>query len=102
MKRLAQLARWIALGLIGAALYDQLRRPARERSWYGRIGPVPYDFRPPTLERLRERLWNHQDRSLLTPMVWGVGWSVNLAALKERVAPLLHRLVRSFRQRGVS
>lgn len=94
MRRLARLLRWIVLGLIGAALYEQLRRPAHERTWTGRIGPVPYDFRPPTLDRARERLWNPNDPSLLTPTVWGVGWSINLAALRQRVRPLLDATTR--------
>ncbi|MCX2726865.1 DUF5808 domain-containing protein [Thermomicrobium sp. 4228-Ro] len=99
MRRLGRLARWIALALIGAALYEQLRRPAHERTWAGRIGPVPYDFRLPTLDRVRERLWNPNDPSLLTPTVWGIGWSVNLATISQRLRPalgtLLQRVTRS-------
>ncbi|MCX7622931.1 MAG: DUF5808 domain-containing protein [Thermomicrobium sp.] len=92
MKRPARLVRWIALGLVGAALYDQLRRPAHERSWTGHVGPVPYDFRPPTLARLRERLWNPDDPALCTPTVWGIGWSVNLATVAARLRPVLDHL----------
>jgi hypothetical protein len=94
MRRLARLTRWIALGLIGAALYEQLRRPAPERTWTGQIGPVPYDFRPPTIERIRERIWNPETSKLLTPMPWGIGWTLNLAAVRQRLQPLFDAATR--------
>jgi hypothetical protein len=86
------LACWLTWGLIGAALYDQLRRPPQERTWTGRIGPIPYDFRPPSLERMRASFWNPEDARLFTPMPWGIGWSVNLAVLGEQLRPALERL----------
>ena len=67
--------------LVGAALIDQLRRPAEERTWHGRIVGIPYDFRPPTLERVRTTLWNKDNPSLLAPHAFGVGWSINLYRL---------------------
>ena len=46
---------------------------------YGNIlGLVPYDVRPPSLTRLRERLWNPRDERFLVPTFFGVGWTVNL------------------------
>ena len=71
---------WLATGLAVAALVRELRLPAEERTWHGRILYVPYDFRVPTLARLRERLWAPEDR-LLVPHVFGVGWSINLGRL---------------------
>lgn len=91
MRMLKRLVRWGTLALLGAAIYDQLRRPPAERTWHGQIGIVPYDFRPPTLERLRERLWNPDDPRLFTPHVWGIGWAVNLAQLRRAVLPVLER-----------
>ena len=91
MRRLAQLARWGVLGLIGAALYDQLSRPPEARTWYGRVGGlVPYDFRPLTVERLRARLWNCEDERLFVPHAWGVGWTVNFCQLWRRVQPIVN------------
>ena len=76
------LRRWawlVGVVLVGAALYDQLRRPPEERTWHGRVaGVVPYDFRMPTIERLRDAYWNPQDPYVLTDRVFGVGWAVNL------------------------
>ncbi len=46
---------------------------------YGNIlGLVPYDVRPPSLTRLRKRLWNPRDERFLVPTFFGVGWTVNL------------------------
>ena len=66
-----------------AATIEQLMKPAGERDWHGQVLFVPYDFRPFTRARVRERWWNPDDPRLLTPHVFGVGWSVNLYRLKE-------------------
>ena len=50
----------------------------------GRFVRVPYDFRIPTLRRVRERWWNPDDPRIFTPHVFGVGWSLNLYQLRER------------------
>lgn len=92
MRGLSRLLRWAALILVGAAIYDQLRRPPAERTWHGRIGFVPYDFRPPTVERLRERLWNPDDPRIFTPHVWGVGWTINFYQLRHYLLPLVERV----------
>jgi hypothetical protein len=80
----------IGLGtaLLGAAVATELRKPAGERTWHGSIGrKIPYDLRPPTVARVRERLWNPADRRILVPTVFGVGWTVNLGRLfSTRVA----------------
>jgi Family of unknown function (DUF5808) len=81
-------SRWLGLGvgvtLIGAALATELRKPAEERTWQGRVaGRVPYDLRPPTMARIHERLWNPTDHRVLVPTVFGVGWTVNLGRLLE-------------------
>jgi hypothetical protein len=66
-----------AVALSVAAVVQQLRRPESERTWHGRILGVPYDFRMPTLERIRATWWN-PNAGLFTPHVFGVGWSINL------------------------
>lgn len=68
-------------GLLAAAIVAELRKPSGERTWYGTVaGLVPYDFRFPTPERVRARLWDPDGR-LITPHVWGVGWSPNVGRL---------------------
>ena len=51
----------------------------------GRFVRVPYDFRFPALRRVRERWWNPEDPRIFTPHVFGVGWSLNLYQLRERL-----------------
>jgi uncharacterized protein YqeY len=50
------------------------RRPTEPQ---GRFAGMPYDWRRPTMERLRERCWNPDDDRLLTPRVWGWGYDLN-------------------------
>jgi hypothetical protein len=51
-----------------AAVVKELRTPSEERSGHGVVaGFVPYDFRVPTVARLRERVWAPEDEHLLNP-----------------------------------
>lgn len=76
----SRLISWLAAALTVAAVVRELRLPAEERTWHGRILYVPYDFRIPTLERLRERFWA-PDQPLIVPQLFGVGWSLNVGRL---------------------
>ena len=40
-------------------------------------GLVPYDFRMPTIDRVKEHLWAPDNPKILVPHVFGVGWTVN-------------------------
>jgi|1186.fasta_scaffold60458_3 hypothetical protein len=44
----------------------------------GYFAGIPYDWRPPTVERLKQRWWNPDDSRLFTPRVWGWGYDLNL------------------------
>ncbi|MCL1869901.1 MAG: hypothetical protein FWF90_05755 [Promicromonosporaceae bacterium] len=71
-----------ALALTAAAVVKELRTPAEERTWNGRVASVvPYDFRMPTLDRVKERMWNPEAASVVSPRVFGVGWTVNVGKL---------------------
>jgi hypothetical protein len=79
-RRLAGAA--VGLGLLTAAVATELRKPRRSRAWHGRIaGVIPYDLRPPTLDRFRLRWWNPDDPRILTPRAFGVGWDINVGRL---------------------
>jgi hypothetical protein len=44
----------LGAGLLAAALVEELRKPAEQRTWEGRIGGlIPYDLRLATPEGLR-------------------------------------------------
>ena len=65
------------------AVYDQLVRAPEHRTWEGVVFGVPYDFRAPSLAHLRQRFWNPDDPRMFTPPLFGVGWSLNLAQLRQ-------------------
>ena len=46
---------------------------------------MPYDWTRPTLQRLRERWWNPNDRRLFPPKSFGMGWTINLHELVRRM-----------------
>ncbi|TDT97359.1 hypothetical protein EDD99_5488 [Streptomyces sp. 846.5] len=73
--------------IVGAAVAKELRRPAAQRTWHGRIIGLPYDFRPPTPERLRAEFWDPQNDALFTPHAFGIGYGVNLARIAGRLCP---------------
>ena len=82
MDRLRRIVKLAAFAVTVAAIVEQLRLPADQRTWEGRVGGlVPYDFRVPTLERAKSRWWNPQDDRLFVPTVFGVGWTINAARL---------------------
>lgn len=55
----------------------------RERT--GRFLGLPYDWRRPTLARLRSRAWNPDDPRIVVPRSFGWGYGINLAALRRRL-----------------
>ncbi|MBN2028265.1 MAG: hypothetical protein JW854_16060 [Actinobacteria bacterium] len=51
---------------------------------YGKILGMPYDFRIPTPARIKERMWNPDDPRVIMPRVFGAGWTINFATLREK------------------
>ncbi len=88
LPQLRRAARALGIGLILAALVQELRKPREARTWHGVVvGFVPYDLRMPTGARIRERMWAPEDPRILVPQIFGVGWTLNLG----RLAALLRR-----------
>jgi hypothetical protein len=82
---LRQLLSTLAFIVGVAAVVKELRTPAAERTWHGTVaGFVPYDFRFPTAERVRAKMWN-EEGPLVTGQVFGVGWTINFGAVKQMV-----------------
>jgi hypothetical protein len=80
------------MGLVAAAVYQELQKPSEERTWHGRVaGFVPYDFRVPTPERLREAYWNPDEPRIFTDRVLGVGWALNFYSLLQVLSKLFAR-----------
>jgi Family of unknown function (DUF5808) len=85
IKGLGGIITLVGIFLIGASIIKELMRPPNERTWHGRLaGAVPYDFRPPTFERLKANVWNPDDARVLTDKTFGVGWDVNLGAVARK------------------
>ena len=77
-RRVRRLYRFAVLGLSVAAIAQEMRKPEAERTWQGTVaGVVPYDFRPPTFQRIRDAFWNTEEERLFLPRPFGVGWVVN-------------------------
>ncbi len=74
----------LLLAMVGiAAVVQELQKAPEDRTWQGKVADfVPYDFRMPTVERIREAYWN-PDGPFISSKVWGVGWAFNLGAVKE-------------------
>jgi hypothetical protein len=106
MKDLFRLLRTLVWLTFFAALYQELRKPDAERTWHGRVaGVVPYDFRLPTLERIRSAYWDPESDVIFTDRVFGVGWAVNLPVAARKLAALVEQYAdasRSLRGRSSS
>jgi hypothetical protein len=76
----------LILAIIGVvAVVQELRKPPEARTWHGKVADlVPYDFRMPTVARFRETYWN-PDGPILPGKAWGVGWALNVGALKKKL-----------------
>ena len=57
----------------------------RTKQSQGRYYNVPFEFRIPTIERAKKRVWNPSDRRLFTPNIFGVGWTLNLHEAARRL-----------------
>lgn len=91
MRRLARIA---GFGLVVAAVATELAKPEAERTWHGRVFDlVPYDFRPPTWERIREAYWNPESDKLFSERVFGVGWAINLYRARTLMRGAYERLM---------
>jgi hypothetical protein len=81
--RLLQVA---AISFTLIAVCQELEKPKEKRVWHGRAAHiVPYDFRMPTVDSLKESFWNPYDSHILTPAVFGLGWAINFHTLLENL-----------------
>ncbi|WP_159792859.1 DUF5808 domain-containing protein [Puerhibacterium puerhi] len=68
--------------LAATAVVKELRQPKEQRSWHGTVaGFVPYDFRMPSVAKMREHMWAPENPQVLPPRAFGVGWDVNVGRL---------------------
>lgn len=75
---------WVALI---AAIYQELKKPEAERTWHGKVaGFIPYDFRVPTVEKMKAAYWDPESDRLFSDHVVGVGWAVNIPVLVRKLS----------------
>jgi hypothetical protein len=94
LRGVRRLVRLAVVGLVVAAVASELAKPEEERTWHGKVmDVVPYDFRPPTWDRIRDAYWNpHSDR-LFSDRVFGVGWALNLYRARTLMNQVFGRLM---------
>ncbi len=91
-----KLIRTLAWMAFAAAIYQELRRPPEARTWNGKVaGVVPYDFRIPTLDRLREAYWAPESDHVFSEKVFGVGWAVNIPVATRKLSEIVSQYAES-------
>ena len=84
VRDLAGLATLAGIILTVRVVVEELRKPPQSRTWQGKLwGVLPYDLRPPTIERVWRTLWRPEVERLFTEKAFGIGWDLNLAALRR-------------------
>jgi hypothetical protein len=101
MKDLANLVRTLIWLAFFGAIYQELKKPAEERTWHGKVaGIVPYDFRLPDLARVKAAYWAPDSDVLFTEQVVGVGWSVNLPVAMRKLSEIASQYADAIRSRS--
>jgi hypothetical protein len=96
MKELLKLIRTLAWLAFAAAIYQELRKPPEARTWNGKVaGVVPYDFRVPTLDRLRDAYWAPDSDQLVSENVFGVGWALNIPVAARKLSEIVSQYAES-------
>ncbi len=86
LEDLGWIIRVLAFAAVAGAVYQELKQPPDQRTWHGKLlGVVPYDFRIPTPAKLMSAWWNPRSRKVVGDPAFGVGWSLNLAALTDQL-----------------
>jgi hypothetical protein len=81
---------------VAAGYADATREPGHGASSKAHAGPrpvplsgtllgMPYDVRVPTVERVAQRWWDPLEPRILVPRIFGLGWTINFAAVAVRL-----------------
>ena len=74
--------------ILAALLLPPLLLRLLGRPLSGSLLGIPYSFEPPTPGRVRQTVWNPSSDRLLSPHVYGWGYSLNVHALGRRLGLL--------------
>ncbi|HYY55624.1 MAG TPA: hypothetical protein VFA01_09605 [Candidatus Dormibacteraeota bacterium] len=98
MRDLVKAFRLLFWGTLAAAVYQELKKPPTLRTWHGKVGGVvPYDFRVPTLERIRDAYWNPNSDRVFSERVIGVGWAINIPTAARKLAEIVQQYIEASR-----
>lgn len=96
MGEFLRLIRTLAWMAFAAAIYQELRKPPEARTWNGKVaGTIPYDFRVPTLDRLRHAYWDPDSDQIFSENVFGVGWAVNIPVAARKLSEIVSQYAES-------
>ena len=94
MRDLVKAIRLLAWASVAAAVYQELKKPPALRTWHGKVGGIiPYDFRVPTIERLRDAYWNPDSDRIFSERVVGVGWAINIPTAARKLVEIAQQYV---------
>ncbi len=96
MRLVSQLRKLTSLFAVVTVVYA-----LKTRQSHGRFLRVPFEFRVPTPQRIRQRVWNPDDESVVTPQAFGVGWTLNLYQVARRLG-LIGKGIPETRQRATA
>jgi hypothetical protein len=85
MRRLMWFTAGIFAGLTAAAISKELEKAPEQRTWQGTVAGVPYDLRPASVSNILRDFWNPESDKIFNPRAFGLGWSVNIAAVKRKI-----------------
>jgi hypothetical protein len=98
VRDLVKAFRLLFWGTLAAAVYQELKKPPTLRTWHGKVGGVvPYDFRVPTLERIRDAYWNPNSDRVFSERVIGVGWAINIPTAARKLAEIVQQYIEASR-----
>jgi len=60
---------------------------------HGKMLGIPYDFRRPTLAKLKSHYWNPEDERIFIPRAFGFGWDINFFSLRARYPGAFYGLI---------
>ena len=78
----------VVTGLSAAAIGQELQKEPSQRTWKGKVGGVPYNFRLAEWPDIVAEYWNPSSEEILSPHAIGIGWGVNFAAVAQRARQL--------------
>ncbi len=84
-----RLIQMMILVVIAGVFYAEARKgPEAEKLRGTSLGFVPYDFRPQSLGGAPRAYWDPDDPRVFTGRAAPIGWSLNLAAIVDRMRRL--------------